>query len=338
MKKILMLTTGGTIAAVPGKEGLYPEISAEQIANYLPEQNDRYKVESKTLMNIDSTNMQPESWVKIAETVYEHYDMYDGFVITHGTDTMAYTSAALSYMLQNLVKPVVITGSQIPINYKRTDAKKNISDAIRFACEDIGGVFTVFGGVAIIGTRVVKLRTISYDAFESINFPYIARVNNSEVLYQRPISLPKNKKIKFNASVCPDVFLLKLHPGTKPELFNYIKKLYKGVVIESFGTGGIPCQERSLVQKVHELIESGITVVFTTQVLEEGEDLGLYEVGRKVSENMIVRTRDMNTEAIIPKLMWALGQSNDSEKVKKIMTTPIAYDMKLPKSDKNIGQ
>jgi L-asparaginase len=327
MKKILLLTTGGTIASVLGKEGLYPEIPAEEIVSYLPEQYDRYKVESKTLMNVDSTNMQPESWVKIAEAVNENYDMYDGFVITHGTDTMAYTSAALSYMLQNLAKPVVITGSQIPIHYKRTDAKKNISDAVRFACEDVGGVFTVFGGLVIIGTRVVKLRTISYDAFESINFPYIARVNNSEVSYQRKIHLAKDKKIKFNSSICPDVLLLKLHPGTKPELFDYIKKLYKGIVIETFGTGGIPFQERSLVQKIHELINSGITVVFTTQVLEEGEDLGLYEVGRKVPEDMIIRTRDMNTEAIIPKLMWALGQTNEPEKVKKIMATPIAYDI-----------
>ncbi|MCM3654143.1 asparaginase [Metabacillus litoralis] len=327
MKKILLLTTGGTIASVLGKEGLYPEIPAEEIVSYLPEQYDRYKVESKTLMNVDSTNMQPESWVKIAEAVNENYDMYDGFVITHGTDTMAYTSAALSYMLQNLAKPVVITGSQIPIHYKRTDAKKNISDAVRFACEDVGGVFTVFGGLVIIGTRVVKLRTISYDAFESINFPYIARVNNSEVSYQRKIYLAKDKKIKFNSSICPDVLLLKLHPGTKPELFDYIKKLYKGIVIETFGTGGIPFQERSLVQKIHELINSGITVVFTTQVLEEGEDLGLYEVGRKVPEDMIIRTRDMNTEAIIPKLMWALGQTNEPEKVKKIMATPIAYDI-----------
>jgi len=334
MKKILLLTTGGTIACVLGKEGLYPEIPAEEIASYLPEQHVRYEVESKNLMNIDSTNMQPESWVKVAEAVHEHYDRYDGFVITHGTDTMAYTAAAISYMLQNLAKPVVITGSQIPIHYKRTDAKKNISDAVRFACEDIGGVFTVFNGLVIIGTRTVKLRTKSYDAFESINFPYIARVNHSEVTYQKKIPTTKGKKMKFNSSICPDVFLLKLHPGTKPELFDYIKNLYKGVVIESFGTGGIPFQERSLVEKIHELIESGITMVFTTQVLEEGEDLGLYQVGRKVSENMIIRTRDMNTEAIIPKLMWALGQSNDTEIVKNIMSTPIAYDITPPKYDK----
>lgn len=327
MKKILLLTTGGTIASVPGEQGLSPGISAEEIASYLPQQNQMYQVESKILMNIDSTNMQPEGWVKIAEAIYKHYDAYDGFVITHGTDTMAYTAAALSYMIQNLAKPVVITGSQIPIRYKRTDARKNIGDAVRFACENIGGVYIVFDGRVIMGTRVVKLRTKSYDAFESINFPYIAHVDHLEVVYHKPIPPGKDREIKFDVSLCPDVFLLKLHPGTKPELFDCIKPLYKGIVIESFGTGGIPFQERNLVEKISELIESGVAVVITTQVLEEGEDFGLYEVGRKVAENKVIRTRDMNTEAIIPKLMWALGKTDDLEKVKKIMETPIADDL-----------
>ncbi|WP_134704343.1 asparaginase [Ammoniphilus sp. YIM 78166] len=327
MKKILLLATGGTIASIQGEQGLTPGMSAEEIAKYLPEQNQTYKVESRILMNIDSTNMQPEFWVQIAETIYKDYENYDGFVLTHGTDTMAYTSAALSYMLQNLAKPVVITGSQIPINYKRTDAKKNIVDAVRFCCEDIGGVYIVFDGRAIIGTRVVKLRTKSYDAFESINFPYIARVNDSGVLFHKSIPPRKEKEIKFDASLCPDVFVLKLHPGTKPELFDAIKGLYKGIIIESFGTGGIPFQERNLVPKIQELIEAGIAVVITTQVLEEGEDLGLYEVGRKVAENKIIRSRDMNTEAIVPKLMWALGKTDDLAKVKEIMETPIAYDI-----------
>ncbi|HJV45598.1 MAG TPA: asparaginase [Bacillota bacterium] len=335
MKKILLLTTGGTIASLPGEQGLTPGMTADEIAGYLPEHNQSYQVESKIIMNIDSTNMQPEFWVKIAEAIYENYDAYDGFVITHGTDTMGYTSAALSYMLQNLSKPVIITGSQIPINYKRTDAKKNITDAIRVACEDIGGVFIVFDGKVIVGTRVVKVRTKSYDAFESINYPYIARVNGSEVLYQKPIPPRKDVGIKFDGSLCPDVFLLKLHPGTKPQLFDCIKPLYKGIVIESFGTGGVPFIERNLVQKIHELIESGIAVVITTQVLEEGEDLGLYEVGRKIAQNMIIRTRDMNTESIVPKLMWALGKTDNLEKVKKIMETPIAYDITPAKFKSN---
>lgn len=326
MKKLLLLATGGTIASVQGKEGLAPGMDAEDLISFLRGKNQSYQVESKLLMNIDSTNMQPESWVKIAEAVYENYEHYDGFVITHGTDTMAYTSAALSYMLQNVNKPVVITGSQVPISFKKTDAKKNVLDAICFACEDIGGVYVVFDGRVIRGTRAVKMRTKSYDAFESINHPYVAYINESEVKYVRSMPLKGNKKMKLDTSLCPDVFLLKLHPGTKPELFDYLKHLYKGIIIESFGNGGIPFQGRDLLPKVKELIASGIAVVITTQCLEEGEDLSLYEVGRKVAQDMIILSGDMNTEAIVPKLMWALGKTKDLQEVKTIMETPIHYD------------
>ncbi len=326
MKKILLLATGGTIACVPGEEGLAPGLQGQDMLDLVSRENHNDTVECKLLMNIDSTNMQPESWVKIAEAIYENYHSYDGFVITHGTDTMAYTSAALSYMLQHSAKPIVLTGSQVPIQEKKTDAKKNITDALRFACEDIGGVFVVFDGRVIRGTRAVKLRTKSYDAFESINHPYVAYIHGSEIKYNKGTVQPKHQSIELDTSLCPDVFLLKLHPGTKPELFDYLKHLYKGVIIESFGSGGIPFQERNLLPKVKELIASGIAVVITTQCLEEGEDVTLYEVGRKVAQNMIILSRDMNSEAIVPKLMWALGKTNDLQEVKRIMETPIAYD------------
>jgi L-asparaginase len=329
MKKLLLLATGGTIASMKGDEGLAPRMKAEELVSFLPQEHPGYHIESKLLMNIDSTNMQPEFWVKIAEAVYENYDHYDGFVITHGTDTMAYTSAALSYMLQNAAKPIVITGSQVPISFKRTDAKKNIVDAIRFACEDTGGVFIVFDGRVIQGTRAVKLRTKSYDAFESINYPYIAYINGSEVTYNKPIRSPMHGELQFNPSLCPDVFLMKLVPGAKPELFDCLKHLYKGVIIESFGSGGIPFQGRNLLPKLQELIASGIAVVITTQCLEEGEDLSLYEVGRKAAQNKIILSGDMNTEAIVPKLMWALGQTNDLQEVKRMMESPIANDITL---------
>ncbi|GAA4857971.1 asparaginase [Paenibacillus vulneris] len=329
MKKLLLLATGGTITAVQGEEGLAPGMDAEELVSFLQAKDQSVQLESKLLMNIDSTNMQPESWVEIAKAVYENYPHYDGFVITHGTDTMAYTSAALSYMLQNLSKPVVITGSQIPINYKKTDAKKNVMDAIRFACEDTGGVFLVFDGRVIRGTRAVKIRTKSYDAFESINHPYVAYINESEIKYVNAKPAKSSRKLKLDASLCPDVFLLKLLPGTKPELFSQLKPLYKGVIIESFGNGGIPFQGRDLLPKVRELISSGIAVVISTQCLEEGEDLNLYEVGRKVAQDKIILSGDMNTEAIVPKLMWALGKTDDLDEVKNIMEKPINHDTSL---------
>jgi len=326
VKKILLLATGGTIASVERNEGLVPELSVEELLNFLPETSSDVHVDGRIIMNIDSTNLQPEQWIKIAEAVYTHYKDYDGFVITHGTDTLAYTSSALSYMLQGLEKPVVLTGSQVPISFQKTDAKKNVSDALRFACEDIGGVFVLFDGRVILGTRAVKMRTKSYDAFESINHPYVAYVNRNEINYQwKPVRA--SKKFSFNTNLCTDVFLMKLYPGMKPETFDCLKDLYKGIIIESFGNGGLPFEGRNLLSKIQELTEMGIAIVITTQCLEEGEDLLLYEVGRKVAQHQIILSGDMNTEAIVPKLMWALGQTDSMEQVKRIIETPMAEDL-----------
>ncbi|PRS10110.1 L-asparaginase 1 [Bacillus atrophaeus] len=328
MKKLLLLTTGGTIASVEGENGLAPAVKADELLSYVSQLDNDYTMETQSLMNLDSTNMQPEYWVKIAKAVEENYEAYDGFVITHGTDTMAYTSAALSYMLQHATKPIVITGSQIPITFKKTDAKKNITDAIRFACEGVGGVYVVFDGRVIQGTRAIKLRTKSYDAFESINYPYIAFINEDGIEYNKQMT-PEREPFAVDASLCTDVCLLKLHPGLKPEMLDALKSMYKGIVIESYGSGGIPFEERDLLTKINELIESGIVVVITTQCLEEGEDMSIYEVGRRVNQDLIIRSRNMNTEAIVPKLMWALGKSSDLVEVKKIMETPIADDVVL---------
>ncbi len=329
MKKLLLLTTGGTIASMEGDNGLVPELEADEILSYLPGLNTLYHIESKPLMNIDSTNMQPEYWTIMAKAIYENYDSYDGFVITHGTDTMAYSAAAISYMLQDLDKPVVITGSQIPISFQKTDAKKNIKDAVRFACEKIGGVFVVFDGRVIQGTRAIKLRTKSYDSFESINFPYIASIYDNKIEYSYPNQTDKKKEIKLDMSLCTDVSLVKLFPGIKPEYFDFLKDHCQGIVVESYGSGGIPFHGRNILEKLNELTESGISVVVTTQCLEEGEDMEIYEVGRKVNKDAIIRSRNMNTEAIVPKLMWVLGKTHDPKKVKELMETPIANDITI---------
>lgn len=329
MKKLMLLTTGGTIASLEGDNGLVPELEADEILSYLPGLNTLYHIESKPLMNIDSTNMQPEYWGIIAKAIYENYDNYDGFVITHGTDTMAYSSAAISYMLQNLDKPVVITGSQIPISFQKTDAKKNISHAVRFACEKIGGVFIVFDGRVIQGTRAIKLRTKSYDSFESINYPYVASIYGNNIEYNNPIQTEKKTEIKLDTSLCTDVSLVKLFPGIKPEYFDFLKEHCQGIVVESYGSGGIPFHGRNILEKLNELTESGISVVVTTQCLEEGEDMEIYEVGRKVNQNTIIRSRNMNTEAIVPKLMWVLGKTHDLKRVKELMETPIANDITI---------
>ncbi|MFP7169738.1 asparaginase [Terribacillus sp. 7520-G] len=328
MKKLLLLTTGGTIASVEGENGLAPAVDANELLSYVSDMDNEYTMETISLMNLDSTNMQPEDWVTMAEAVRDHYQDYDGFVITHGTDTMAYTAAALSYMLQNASKPIVITGSQIPITFQKTDAKKNIKDAIRFACEEVGGVYVVFDGRVIQGTRAIKLRTKSYDAFESINYPYIAFIHDDTIEYNKQIQ-GENLPFTVDTSLCTDVLLLRLYPGLKPEMLDTIASMYKGVVIESYGSGGIPFEGRDLLQKINELVEKGIVVVITTQCLEEGEDMSIYEVGRRIDQELVTRSSNMNTEAIVPKLMWALGRSTDPKEVKRMMETPIAEDITI---------
>lgn len=328
MKKLLLLATGGTIASVEGKEGLVPGMSAEDLLQYFEGDSETVDVTCEILMNRDSTNMQPEHWVIIAEAIAKNYHQYDGFVITHGTDTLAYTSAALSYMLQGLKKPVVITGSQVPISFKQTDAKKNVSDSIYFAMENVGGVFVVFDGRVIIGTRAMKMRTKSYDAFESINHPYVASIQGNNITYYwNPNDSKEN--FKMDTSLCPDVFLLKLHPGTKPEIFDYLKTAYKGIIIESFGNGGLPFEERSLLPKLQELVDAGVAVTISTQCLEEGQDLFLYEVGRKVAQYDVILSADMNTEAIVAKLMWVLGKTTKIKEVKEWMEKPLAWDLSV---------
>ena len=182
MKKILLIATGGTIASLHTTDGLAPKITSNDLVKYVPEIKNYCNVDTIQILNIDSTNIQPEYWILITETIEKNYDKYDGFVITHGTDTMAYTSSALSYFIQNSQKPIVITGSQKSIEAEITDARKNLLDSFRFACEDeVAGVYVVFDGKAIIGTRAKKTRSKSYSAFDSINFPVAAFIEDHRI-------------------------------------------------------------------------------------------------------------------------------------------------------------
>lgn len=192
MKKILLLGTGGTIASEPHNTGLSPELSPEQLLSFVPGISSRCRVESRSLFSVDSTNMTPFHWVRIAEAVRDAYDDFDGFVISHGTDTMAYTAAALSYMIKDSVKPVILTGAQKPIGYDSTDSKINLSDAFVCACADgMCGVNIVFNGRVILGTRARKTHSKSYAAFQSINYPCIATVQDGVLTqYIKPESAP----------------------------------------------------------------------------------------------------------------------------------------------------
>ena len=259
MKQILLIATGGTIASAPTEQGLTPALDEKQLLSYLPDLSSLCQLTGISVMSIDSTNMNPARMGILAQTIAQNYDRYDGFVLAHGTDTMAYSAAALPVMLRHLGKPVVLTGSQIPIEAQDTDAKKNLFDAICFACEAVRGVFVAFDGKIIHGAHATKCRTRSRDAFASINFPVIAHVENGLAAYTQQIQqtafwhrMHEKTADSFCAQpeLCRDVFVLKLFPGMRAEIFDYIRQNFRGVVIESFGIGGIPNEQPDLLGKV----------------------------------------------------------------------------------------
>jgi L-asparaginase len=314
MKKLLILATGGTIASVKTPHGLIPALTSEELLSFLPEIGDDFELTTKAICNLDSTNITPDHWLMMASAIREEYSNYDGFVITHGTDTLAYTAAALSYLIQDSPKPIIITGAQKPIGSEITDAKANLRDTILYAADpDSCGVCVVFDGKVIQGTRAKKTKTKSFAAFDSINYPYLAEMHDGRII--RYIKENKSlKTVKFHDKLNEKVFLLKLTPGISPYLLDAIFDYYDCIVIESFGSGGIPI---SLQEKLFALLQKyppeEKIVVMTTQVTYEGSNVGVYEVGRKMSSQFkILEAKDMTLEAVIPKLMWILADKDQT--------------------------
>ena len=196
-KRILLLATGGTIASRKSDNGLKPQITPEELIEYIPQVKEICDVEAVQLLNLDSTNMEPSHWKLMVHAIWEHYDDFDGFVIAHGTDTMAYTAAALSYMVQNTKKPIVITGAQKPIDLEITDAKSNLIDSFLYAADDRSqGVQIVFDGKVIAGTRAKKVRSKSYNAFSSIDYPSLAVIQDMNIMRYIPM-LPYEEEVRF---------------------------------------------------------------------------------------------------------------------------------------------
>ena len=283
-QRLLFITTGGTIASVRTSQGLKPVLTSEELLAHLPELQQLCCPETLNLCSIDSTDLGPEHWLMMAKAVQENYALYDGFIICHGTDTLAYSAAALSYLIQNADKPIILTGAQQPISNEITDAKKNLRDSVVCALDPGSrGVMVVFGGHVIAGTRAKKNKTISYDA----------------------------GPVEFGRALNPKVFLLKLTPGLGPELIPAIFQQYDCVIVESFGVGGIPqrlmdafAEELGDYDKTHKIL------ILTTQVTYEGSDVGIYEVGKRVKNRFrFLEAHDMTIEAVVTKVMWLLAQN-----------------------------
>ncbi|MBR2894959.1 MAG: asparaginase [Oscillospiraceae bacterium] len=326
-KKILHIGTGGTIASEASETGLTPELTSEQLLRYIPDISEFCDVNCIQLFSLDSTNIQPEHWVLIANAIREHYDQYDGFVVSHGTDTMAYSAAAMSYLVRGSHKPIVFTGAQKPIGFETTDSKQNLRDAFTVAASDMSGVVLVFNGKVILGTRARKTRSKSFEAFSSINYPFLAMVQDGRLIrYIRPES---SEEPKFTDAVNPKVAVMKLIPGADCGMVDYLLEHNDALVIESFGVGGLPTyQTGDYYEAVKRGLDAGKTVVMTTQVENEGSDLAVYHVGNTIKRNLpILEAYDMTTEAVVAKLMWILAQTKDQNAVKEMFYTPVACDI-----------
>ena len=317
MKKILLIATGGTIASKYTADGLAPQISAEELLEYIPEAKEFCTIDTVQPFALDSTNVCADHWLKLARLIESKYEFYDGFVLCHGTDTMAYTAAALSYLIQNNRRPIVITGAQKPIDLAITDARSNLMDSLRF------------GGKVIAGTRAKKEFSKSYNAFSSINYPDIASIHDQKIIFYIDDKDQSTKPLVFYHEMNQKIFLLKLIPGIDGKVLDALFPAYDGLIIESFGVGGLPHYENDdFMEAIGHWIEAGKPVCMATQVTHEGSDMEVYQVGKIIKERFpVLESYDMTLEASVTKMMWALGQTRDMEKFKELFYTTINHDL-----------
>ena len=341
MKRILILSTGGTIASMPTEDGLVPALTGQQMTEMIPELKQIGELECRQVCNLDSTNMQPEQWMELAGMIRKEYGRYDGVVILHGTDTMAYTASALSFLLQDISLPIMLTGSQIAMGEEHSDAKSNIVQAVQAAVDGKPGVYIVFAGKIIKGVRAKKMCTRNFVAFSSINEEPAGEVTQGRVIWNPATTVnpeePENHKVTENpetvgnsenslreqkpiAGFNTNIAILKLYPGMDEKMLSLIiDGNCDGIIIEAFGCGGIPNDGRNLLPQIERATKKGIPVVVTTQCIYDGVNLDVYEVGVLAKRLGVLSGRDMTIEALTAKLMWVLGQTDDQKEISDMM-------------------
>lgn len=309
MKKILLLATGGTIAARQTEHGLRPALSAEEIGAAIGGKDSVLEVVD--LLALDSTNIAPCHWQTIARRIAECRTAYDGFIVTHGTDTMAYTAAALYYMLENIDRPVVLTGSQRPLGTDGSDAEQNLRLAYKAACSGFAGVCLAFGGRLIHGNAAKKMYSLADDAFRSIGR---AEINLTAT------SAP-SAPFRLHDALDTRVAVIRLYPGMKPITIDaHIASGYRGIILEGYGLGSVPGDdaEESFLPSLDRARTRACTVVLTTQCVYDGADLSHYEVGTRAAELGALSGGSLPIEALYARLMQRLAETPEGETVKSL--------------------
>lgn len=316
-KSILLIYTGGTIGMIKDKvkNTLVPfnfNKLLESIPELKTEQVNLEHISTKT--PIDSSNMDTANWTEITTLIKDTYTDYDGFVVLHGTDTMAYTASALSFMLENLNKAVIFTGSQIPILERRTDAKENLITSIEIAASGkVNEVCIYFENQLYRGNRTLKINTEQFEAFRSPNFPVLAEIGVN-IKYKMPLN-KVNGIFKTHLHISNDVAILKLFPGINITTIKAIIDSARGIVIESFGTGNAS-NSSEFSHLLDSANKNGKIIINITQCLFGSALLGNYETSEPFGNSGVICGKDMTTEAAITKLMFLLGAGLTNNEIK----------------------
>lgn len=310
-----------------GEPRLDPSMWTDVLYKEIPQLSEIAEIELKELFFEDSSDINRTHWSTLISFIGKHYEGYDGFVILHGTDTMAYTASALSFGLQHLKKPVILTGSQVPMSNIRSDARRNLINAIEMATLNIPEVAICFNDYIFRGNRATKTSIGDFDAFASPNYPPLAEIGlDIELNNARPHS---GQSLKISTTFSDELFLLKLYPNLDPAFLDRIDlQGIRALVIEAFGSGNFPITgSYSLRPFLEKCIEQNITLAITSQTVYDAVALETYESGRKALKLGALSAKDMTTEATLTKMMYLLGNETSSENIKSLFQKNLAGEL-----------